>query len=517
MVRQAQHEVSTAGEHPRWRSKILLVSLIALAVLAAPPAALAHPLGNFTINRYSRIVPSGDHVYVLYILDMAEIPTFQERQTIRSEGETAYANGLVRTIASGLRLDIDGRPLRLKPSRHALAFPPGQAGLHTLRFESLYETGPIASDGTAKLSYRDANFADRIGWKEIVVAPSAGARVHDASTPSQSISDELRAYPKDLLQSPLDVTRAEATFTPGRGMGLIPRLHTRAELEQRVRVRAIADSGFARLIARDHLGTGFIVASLLLAMFWGAAHAFSPGHGKSIIAAYLVGSRGTPRHAVLLGLTVTITHTIGVFALGLITLTLSAFIVPDQLYPWLNLVSALLIVGVGISVLRWRLREWRRAPNSGGHHCEHGDDEHAHGHALTLAAHNHAAEHRHNHHRGGCSCKGHGHDIDPAVSIRRLLGVGISGGIIPCPTALVVLLAAISLHRVGYGLVLILAFSVGLAGAMTGIGLLAVTAKRLFNRVNFELGLLRLLPALSALVVLGLGLAMTARALPKLT
>jgi ABC-type nickel/cobalt efflux system permease component RcnA len=225
---------------------------------------------------------------------------------------------------------------------------------------------------------------------------------------------------------------------------------------------------------------------LLIAMFWGAAHAFSPGHGKSIVAAYLVGSRGTPRHAVFLGLTVTVTHTIGVFALGLVTLSLSQFIVPDQLFPWLNLVSALLIVAVGVSVLRWRVREWRKkgAPHDHGHSHGHGHHEHTH---------------------------------DYALSARRLLGIGISGGIVPCPTALVVLLAAISLHRVGYGLVLILAFSLGLAGAMTTIGILAVSAKRVFRRVDFDGGLIRLLPAISALVVLGLGLAMTLRALPKVT
>jgi nickel/cobalt transporter (NicO) family protein len=172
-----------------------------------------------------------------------------------------------------------------------------------------------------------------------------------------------------------------------------------------------------------------------------------------------------------------------------VTLSLSEFLVPDQLYPWLNLVSALLVVTVGVSVLRWRVREWRGSASHHHHHAHDGDHRHA-----------------HDHHAG-----------DPALSLRRLLGVGISGGIIPCPTALVVLLAAISLHRVGYGLVLILAFSLGLASAMSGIGLIAVTAKRVFNRVDFDRGTVRLLPALSALVVLGLGLTMTIRAIPGVT
>jgi ABC-type nickel/cobalt efflux system permease component RcnA len=252
-----------------------------------------------------------------------------------------------------------------------------------------------------------------------------------------------------------------------------------------VAVRAVADGGFAALIGRDRLPVGVVLVSLLAAVFWGAAHALSPGHGKSIIAAYLVGARGTRRDAIVLGLTVTVTHTVGVFALGLITLSLSQFVLPEDLYPWLNLISALLVVTVGLGVLSWRLRAWRR-PQHAHHHHHHG----------------------HHHHH---------HDHDRPGGLRSLLGVGVSGGLIPCPTALVVLLAAISLHRIGYGLVLILAFSGGLAAAMTGIGFLAVSAKRAFDRVDLEAGAIRILPAVSALVILGLGVAMTVRALPHVT
>jgi nickel/cobalt transporter (NicO) family protein len=470
-----------------------LAVLVALAAaLVAPAAASAHPLGNFTINRYSLVDPSGGRIYVRYVLDMAEIPTFQALPTVRSEGAARYARGLVAQIERGLELTVNGRPVPLRPLRHELAFPPGQAGLHTTRLEIAFASPPLPGGEKVRIEYRDGNFSDRIGWKELVVHADSGARVRSASAPSKTISDELRSYPKDLLQSPLDVTEATATIVTGNGPGTVPALHSGAVLDQRVGVRAISDGGFASLIARDKLSLGFVLVSLIVALFWGAAHALSPGHGKSIIAAYLVGSRGTPRHAVLLGLTVTVTHTIGVFALGLVTLSLSSFLLPDQLYPWLNLISALLIVTVGASVLRWRLREWRRGRVR----------------ALEPDDHSHPHEHDYGH--------SHGHDHpDPSLGLRRLLGIGIAGGIIPCPTALVVLLAAISLHRVGYGLILILAFSLGLAAAMTAIGLLAVSAKRVFNRVDFEGGLLRILPAVSALVVLGLGLAMTARALPK--
>jgi nickel/cobalt exporter len=209
-------------------------------------------------------------------------------------------------------------------------------------------------------------------------------------------------------------------------------------------------------------------------MFWGAAHALGPGHGKTIVTAYLVGQRGTPRHAALLGLIVTVTHTIGVFTLGLVTLLLSRFVVPEHLYPWLNLISGVLVVGIGLSVFTTR---WR--------------------HSRT---HRHGHEHHHHHHE---------------INARSLLAVGVSGGLLPCPSALVVLLAAISLHRVAFGLVLILAFSVGLALTITGIGLVAVLAKRAFGRFSFEGRVVRLLPALSALVIVVAGVAMTFHAVPK--
>jgi nickel/cobalt transporter (NicO) family protein len=477
--------------------KRLVLLLAALAALALPVAASAHPLGNFTINRFSRIEPSGDRIYVLYVLDMAEIPTFQAKSTVADEGARAYAQGLATSIGRGLDLSVDGRRLALRPLRNALAFPPGQAGLHTTRLEVVYQSEPLRGGKPTRLDYRDANYAERIGWKEVVVRAGSDARLDSASVPGKSISDELRSYPKDLLQSPLGVTEARAEIVPGSGPGVPPDVLSRKALRARVGVRAVADRGFASLIAKDRRSTGFVFLSLLVALFWGAVHAFSPGHGKSIVAAYLVGSRGTARHAALLGLTVTITHTIGVFALGFVTLALSAFLVPEQLYPWLNFVSALLVVGVGVSVLRWRVRDWKRSRVHSTHLHDHEDE---HGHTHEGDPHDH---HGHHHH-------------EPATNVQQLLGVGISGGLIPCPTALVVLLAAISLHRVGYGLLLIFAFSVGLAAAMTSIGLLAVTAKRAFSRLDFEAGAVRLLPAISAFVIVGLGLAMTLRALPKI-
>jgi nickel/cobalt exporter len=425
----------------------------ALAALAFPVAASAHPLGNFTVNRFSRIEVAGPRIYVLYVLDLAEIPTFQAGRI----DAQLYA----RRIARGAQLTVNGRSAHLVPIETALAHPAGAGGLKTTRLETVLRGPSIAA--ASAVTYRDTNYAGRIGWKEIVVG----------GAPSRS--SELRAYPKDLLSSPLDVTRVQTRLVPVSDTRTRPHVTGRAGLQAPDRV---SDSGFASLVQRDRLGFWVIVASLGAALFWGMAHALSPGHGKTIVTAYLVGQRGTPRHAALLGAIVTVTHTIGVFALGAVTLLLSQFIVPDKLYPWLNLSSGVLVVLIGASVLRAR---WRRR---NAHVQDHDHDHHAHDHDLSR---------------------------------RSLIAVGISGGLLPCPSALVVLLAAISLHRVAFGLLLVVSFSAGLALTITGIGLAAVLARSAFRRFSFEGRFVSLLPTVSALVILAAGVLMTVHALPRVS
>ncbi len=430
--------------------------LVLALVLVFPAAADAHPLGNFTINRYSGIELSGDRVYVHYVLDLAEIPSAQEGNRVR---RTDFA----RVAARGLVLRLDGRRVPLRPLDAVVRASTGAAGLETLRFEAVYE----ARGRGRSLAFRDENYPNRRGWREVVVHAERGAQLESSSVPATSSSRALTAYPRDGLAEPLDVAAATASYRPGSLAGDPP---TVGELGPEER----STSGFESIVAHE-LTLGFVLLSLVLAVFWGAAHALEPGHGKAIVAGYLVGTRGRPRDALALGAIVTVSHTFGVFALGLVTLGLSQYIVPEELYPWLTLAAGVLVVLVGVGVLRSRLHELVHA---------------------YLPAHGH--DHSHTHERRG------------------LLGVGISGGIIPCPTALVVLLAAISLHRVGYGLVLILAFSVGLAAAVTCIGLVAVTARRAFARAGFDGRLMRALPFVSALVVVALGVVMTVRALPQL-
>ena len=268
-----------------------------------------------------------------------------------------------------------------------------------------------------------------------------------------------------------------------------------------------------------------ILAALFGAAGWGAAHAFTPGHGKAIVGAYLVGSRSTPWHALYLAFTVTVTHTLVVFALGLVALFAQAYIVPEQLFPVLGTVSGLIVFGLGASMFAARVRGLRGHGHPHNHHHEHPryafahehvHEEHRHTH-LHNHDHNHDHGHDHTHHHVDDHFHGHSH-LPPgadgsAVTWRSLLGLGISGGLVPCPAALVLLLAAVSIERIGFGLLLVLAFTVGLAAVLVGVGLLFVKGGRLLDRVPMGANAYRVLPAFSSLVIVVLGICMTVGAI----
>jgi nickel/cobalt transporter (NicO) family protein len=449
----------------------LLLAAIPLALLAVAPAANAHPLGNFSINHLDQVRVSSDQVQVRYILDQAEIPTFQERGLAPS----AVLAKKRAEVLRGVELTVDGRSVQLREQPGAsITFPPGQGGLKLTRVEL-----PLSARVSEPRSVRlhDGTFEGRVGWKAIVIQPGRGTAVR-STVPAADPTGGLRAYPKDTLSSPLDQRAAGFVAKPGHGTVSAP---PSPFASARVTHDRSGD-GFTRVLDDAIAGHGVLVFLLLAAFAWGAVHALSPGHGKAMVAAYLVGARGSARHAVALGATVTVTHTIGVFALGVVTLLLSQFIVPEDLYPWLNLASGLLVVTIGAAVLRSRLRAPTHAHH---HHHEHGHDQ----------DHHHAPD---------------------EISWKGLLGMGASAGLIPCPSALVVLLGAISQHEVALGLLLILAFSLGLAGTLTGLGLVVVYARRALTRVNFGGGIVRALPAVSALVIVCAGAVLTAQAVPQL-
>jgi len=489
--------------------KRALLSFAALCLLlgATATTAAAHPLGNFSINHLTQVQISRDGVDLRYILDQAEIPTFQERGVPPSEVLARKRAEVERRLTATL----DGRPLalRLTPGG-AITHPPGQGGLPLTRVE-LRLTAPVA--GADRIVLHDGTFPDRVGWKAIIAQPGKGTAVR-SSAPSGDPTNELRSYPTDKLQSPLNERMASFATAPGQGTLIAPR-----EAGAGATTTNLGGDGFAGVFASAAAGKSLLVLFLLAAFAWGAIHALSPGHGKTMVAAYLVGTRGTPRHALALGAITTVTHTIGVFALGGVTLVLAQYVLPEQLYPWLSLASGLIVVTIGAVALRSRMR-WRQAqrgpPAAIPEPREHAHHPHEHALAPSSAnavpgdSHGHG-DHHHSHGPGH-----HHHHAPDRITWRALVGMGASAGVIPCPSALVVLLGAIAQHQVALGLVLILSFSLGLAATLTALGLAVVWAHRATTRLSFTGPLVTALPALSTALIIGLGLLLTARAIPKL-
>ena len=483
----------------------ILAALAALLVigLLLPAGAHAHPLGNFTINRLSVVSVSTDRIDVRWILDQAEIPTFQERGRSPAAVLTAKREQALR----GLRLRVDGTTVALVPSSPGqISFPDGEGGLRTTRVELLLSA---RIRDARRVSLSDTTFADRLGWRSMIGARGDGTATR-SSLPATDPTNRLRSYPAALLDSPADDRSITLTVQPGEGSLVAPRADGAGLSTTGDR----ADDGFAGLFDDAAGGEGTLLLLLLAAFGWGALHALSPGHGKAMVAAYLVGARGTARHAVMLGATVTVTHTIGVFALGIVTLALSQYLLPEDLYPWMNLVAGLLVLVVGAVVVRSRLRARRdeHGPDHHGHGHGHSHEGHGHSHAAGPEPHD-AHAHAHAHGSGG----GH-HDHAPeSLKPRALIAAGAAAGLIPCPSALVVLLGAISQHQIVLGLLLIVVFSLGLAATLTALGIAVVGVRGLSGRWRPDGRTARVMaaaPAFSAVLIVALGCMLTARAVP---
>lgn len=538
--------------------------LTLLFVLGLCRLASAHPMGNFSVNHYSKIDVQGDRIIVRYFIDLAEIPTYQELQQGNIAAIQVSTNldpnspAVVRYVAArgaelghGLVLDMDGKQIPLRLVSSGVIFPPGAGGLPTMKMGFIYEAiyPSIAGRQHVRLHYADNNYPGHTGWKEIVALASAGSLLH-SSVPATDRSGELSNYPTDLLTSPpqdLDASVVAAlppiadTQTPVTSEAVSRReqvpadkatslqhhsktavkaatapkqtptvpvaslepsqtasaasatVHLRANQQQTPR------SKFTELITAQHLSAWFLFTAAIIAIGLGGLHALEPGHGKTIVAAYLVGSKGTARHAVLLGMIVTVSHTAGVFALGAVTLYTSRYIVPEQLYPWLGAFSGITIAGLGCYMLMRRL-------------------------TGTATDHSHAPGAAHGHwmfwkkpadDETQCNLVRSNTNLAQSVSRAQLFTLGITGGIIPCPAALIVLLSAFSLHRIGLGFFLIVAFSLGLASVLIGFGMLMVYARRFMTGLQMDGPLTRrwLTVASSAFIIV-LGLTLTVQALP---
>jgi ABC-type nickel/cobalt efflux system permease component RcnA len=470
-------------------------------VAAGAAPAAAHPLGNFTVNAYSGLRVGPDRLVVDYVVDMAEIPTFQTRQAIDADrdGQVGGAEAArwrdreCPRLAGGLRTTVDGRALPLAVTGSALSFPEGVGGLETLRLEcALAAPLPAGRPSGRTLAYADANHQGRVGWREIT-AVGDRATLEAADVPTTSASARLTAYPADQLSSPLDQRSATLRFHPGGPPAPLAGAPAETGAGAPAAGRGGVDratAAFTALVGARSRSPGFVVVALLLAVVLGAAHALAPGHGKTVMAAYLVGLRGTLRQAATIGATVTLTHTAGVLLLGLV-LSTSRAVASERVYPWLGLGSGLLLAAVGAGLLL------RARP---GHPHRH--------------AHPHDHPHPHGHHHDGA-------DGGP-LGRRGLVALGLAGGLVPSPSAVVVLLGGIALGRAWLGVALVLAYGLGMAATLTGVGLLLARLRsRMDRRLHLPAGSLlarlgRLLPAATASVIVLVGLVVAAQGAAQL-
>jgi ABC-type nickel/cobalt efflux system permease component RcnA len=532
--------------------------VLSLLVLLSSATSFAHPMGNFSINHYAKIKIDQGSIEIRYLIDMAEIPTFQE---IRQFGMTPRAGDLSaarylerqeQLLKAGISLESGEQAVRLETVSREVAFADGAGGLPTMKIGFVFRGKLDVTAASRRLSYVDNNFPGRAGWKEIVVLGD-GVAILDSSVPNTDRSQELTNYSSDALNTPPQQLSALVDFrnslsmpeksvsAPAAGtslnrpisQGTITALRASTPQIQRRSSGAVASfdlrgaqsssrgvvastvaptlvaartqntprSRFTELIStQGQLSFWVLFSSALIAAGLGALHALEPGHGKTIVAAYLVGSRGTARHAVLLGIVVTAAHTAGVYLLGALTLYASRYIVPEQLYPWLGAISGLSVAGLGVFIF---LRHWT---GESGDHSHAPGERHSH---WFLSMFKQSSSEPLNSTDASAEVK----SVEPALSLRQLCMLGITGGIVPCPAALVVLLSAFSLHRVGFGLFLITAFSFGLAAVLVTIGLTMVYAKKVMSsRVRVGNTAVRYLPFLSAAFMVVLGVGITASA-----
>jgi ABC-type nickel/cobalt efflux system permease component RcnA len=564
--------------HRRPRPRLALLAGLLLA-LAVPAAALAHPLGNFTINHYSGIRVSPERIVVDQVFDLAEIPALQALQPTGGDfgpaGPTAFAAGECRDLVSGVTLTVDGARLDLVLSAAGASLPPGQGGLPTLRLVCTYvATVPAAATTPVAITFHDGTYAERIGWREIAVEGD-GVTVSGADATSQDISARLTHYPTDLLAQPLDRSEVSFNVAPG-GPRLLPLvvadampLATAASISMTSTADLLLPAGGAvpasasasasvpggvtelpaaltSLLHGDTLSPGLLALGLMVAVGLGALHALTPGHGKTIMAAYLVGTRGDTRQAIGLGATVATSHTIGVLVLAMLVLAASSILPPERLFPVLSAVSAILVTGIG----GWLLIDaWRRVRSRGAHarvhvHVPRDVHDHSQSHVLDhvhdeahvrvhgdVHDHVHApAAHETHHHAATGQPAEHTHGgrrhshLLPArangpIRWRGIVTLGLAGGLVPSASAILLLLAAVAAGRPVLGLGLVVAFGLGMAGVLGVIGIVLVRARSLADRLpsmaaDGRLGLVTSLAA--ATVVLGFGLLLVGQSLTAL-
>ena len=462
--------------------KRLTLPLAVMCAALLANQASAHPMGNFSVNHFARIKPGAHGLSIEYVLDLAEIPTFELFQQW-GPGASLQKQALeqARIWAGNLAITVNGKSASARVVRAEARLSEGAGNMRVARIE--VELNVDASAG--RVTYEDRNYESRSGWKEIVL-PGGKSR-----------SDALRAYPQDpTLAPPQDVKAAFSWAAPAAPVvrpaePSVTKAPTAIATPTPTPVapgQVVKGDYLSRLLHRDEIGWQLTLIGIAVAFGLGAMHAMSPGHGKTVVAAYLVGSRGTIKHAMFLGAMVTFTHTVSVFFLGFVTLFLSKYVLPEKLFPVLGAISGLSIVWVGATLFVRRLRA-----RQGHHHHHHHHHHHSHSHTHTHHGHTHS------------------HVPEGEITMGSLIALGATGGLVPCPSALVLLLSAISLGRVGLGMLLLVGFSAGLAVVLMGMGVLVLCVGNMLPAAGKVTGsrAFKLLPVASAAAITGVGVLMT--------
>jgi ABC-type nickel/cobalt efflux system permease component RcnA len=488
----------------RRRLAAILAAIACAALLTG--IASAHPLGNFTINHYAGIVVAPSSVAVDVVIDMAEIPTLDAIAEIDADGDgratpdelAAAREDRCRALVPQLALTVDGRATPMTLVAAGLQLQPGAADLETLRLVCELVADQVAIADGSTVEFADGSYADRLGWREIVVRGDR-TRVGDEDLAADA-TQRLTSYPADLLTQPLDERSVSVVVETGGPPLDDPSIDDATPLGEG-EARAAARSGTVPDGAELPFGIGFddlspavVLLGLVVAAIAGAGHALTPGHGKTVMATYLIGTRGRPRDALLLGGAVTLSHTAGVLILALVVLLAGGLLPPERLYPVLSAVSGLTVVVIGVTLLARCVRDALRARRN--------DHEHD-------RLHRHGVAHEHGDH-------GHEHAPPSAPGWRGLAAIGIAGGMIPSTAALVLLLGAVAAGAPLYGLGLAVAFGIGMAVVLGGIGLVLVRSREglagLGDRLPRIAPLREAVPWAAALAVTGGGILLTSRA-----
>ncbi|PCJ56633.1 MAG: hypothetical protein COA73_11765 [Candidatus Hydrogenedentota bacterium] len=546
----------------RSQAAILLFLLTIATGLAA-----AHPLGNFSINQYWLVDLRGDNFQLHYQLDIAEIPSFSEMDMLDTDLDTqatpeeiiAYLKQRAPGLLPNIMVQYDDIILPLKLENQRLEIYEGTGGMPVFSIFldlSVEDWTWPQGDEIPPITFSSTNHENAQGYREAYIL--LDGRYDIGTGPWKEGEQRYIALVLEddqenpLFQSFYNIFRLDLTPGSGETLANIPapifdwtatarsdgemalmakgELHPEAptqiaqspstagalRAEQSPPADSSRSDGMLKrvndVIRSKDLTASMVAIALLFAVGLGMGHAFSPGHGKTVMAAYLIGERGTAWHAAVLGTIVTITHVWSVLLLGIIILYAGEKVSSEQLNFWTSLVSGFIIVAIGLLLFFRRYNTYllarHNAENTPHHHDHDHHHTHDHDHSHTHDHDHHHHDHDHHHGPGG-----HTHVIEGKEGLpptyKNILWLGISGGIVPCPAALIVLMLAINVGRLALGLLLIIAFSLGLASVLVAIGIAVVRASgKVRERIGDRSPLLLALPVISAVLITGMGIAM---------